>query len=404
MKKRRLSILLSIVMLFSLLPTTALAASYPDAASVSVDGGKPFSLPGQLYYKNGNENGKFNGDKDDYNAWYDPDNGTLTLNGYSGGQIALGGAAQKDLTIKLIGNNTVTVNGYSGILVPANGSNITITADSGSSGKLTINVTCDSDSGDATGIDNYYGPGASGDVTITGHADVTINTTTKRGGYGIYAKNVAIEDHAKVATTVNAPSNTGGGLICGIFAKNNVTINTAGEIMVDASNAGTGGYVYSTGVNSQNTLTLTKVGKMTVKWNDNLGSSGFPLYPTTASFDSDAYDTNETTVTNGDGTKYYIATYMPKVATANISLNKTGTVDFGNMEAGYPTAPEAQTVIITNNGTAATGALTITLEGDNKTDFKLSTDAITDIPASGTETFTVQPNTELTAGTYNATV
>ena len=100
-------------------------------------------------------------------------------------------------------------------------------------------------------------------------------------------------------------------MICGIFAKNNVTINTAGEIMVDASNAGTGGYVYSTGVNSQNTLTLTKVGKMTVKWNDNLGSSGFPLYPTTASFDSDAYDTH----VDKSNKSNCIATYTPKSTT-----------------------------------------------------------------------------------------
>lgn len=303
-KSKILSILLSLVMLLSLLPTTALAASYPDAASVSVDGGKPFGLPEKLYYKNGNERDTFTGTSSDYNAHYDPDNGILTLNGYNGGQITLGGASQKDLTIKLLGDNTVTVNGYSGILVPANGSNITITADSGSNATLTINVTCDSDSGDATGIDNYYGAGASGDVTITGHADVTINTTTKRGGYGIYAKNVAIEDHAKVATTVNAPSNTGGGLVCGIFAKNNVTINTAGEIMVNVSNAGTGGYVYSTGVNSQNTLTLTKVGKMTVKWNDNLGMYGCPLSPN-AEFDSNAYDNN---VDKANCT----ATYTPK--------------------------------------------------------------------------------------------
>lgn len=47
-KSKLLSILLSLVMLLSLLPTTALAASYPDAASVSVDGGKPFGLPEKL--------------------------------------------------------------------------------------------------------------------------------------------------------------------------------------------------------------------------------------------------------------------------------------------------------------------------------------------------------------------
>ena len=42
-KSKILSILLSLVMLLSLLPTTALAA-YPDASNVFVDGGKQFTI------------------------------------------------------------------------------------------------------------------------------------------------------------------------------------------------------------------------------------------------------------------------------------------------------------------------------------------------------------------------
>ena len=57
-----------------------------------------------------------------------------------------------------------------------------------------------------------------------------------------------------------------------------MTINTDNEITVDASDAGTG---YSTGVNAMGTLTLTKAGRMTVKWN---GNSGAPFYPTNKSF------------------------------------------------------------------------------------------------------------------------
>lgn len=307
-KSKILSILLSLVMLLSLLPTTALAASYPDAASVNIDGNKPFASPSMLHFKNGDPTGNFSGSATDYNAAYDPNTGTLTLQGYEGGSITLGGAAAYDLTIKLIGDNKITVNGYNGITTAGNGGNITITADSGSNGTLTIDVTAAN--GDAVGIDSYYGSGTSGDVTIKGDADVKINTKTKevnRCGYGIYAKNVIIEGNAKVATTVNAPRNTGGGLVSGIFAKNNVTINTTGEITVDASNAGAmdEGRVYSTGVNSQNTLTLTKVGKMTVKWNDNFGNHGAPLYPS-VEFDSNAYDNivDKTTCT---------ATYTPKV-------------------------------------------------------------------------------------------
>lgn len=320
-KSKILSILLSLVMLLSLLPTTALAADYPYPDSVFVDGGKSFSTS-QLYYKNTDTADNFSGSDTSYNAHYDPDNGILTLNGYEGGQIKLGGEIQRDLTIKLIGDNKITVNGDVGIVVNSYECNITITAESGSSGTLTINVTNEASVNDGvTGIGNYLatGGGTSGNVTITGYADVTINATSNTANYtsyGIYAGKVIIKDHAKAAITVNAPKNTGGGFVYGIYAKDNVTIDTAGEITVDVSNAGTGNVVYSTGVRSMNTLTLTKVGKMTVKWNDNLGNSGFPLYPTTASFDSNAYDNNvdDTTCT---------ATYTPKGTATITSVTAT---------------------------------------------------------------------------------
>ena len=317
-KSKILSILLSLVMLLSLLPTTALAAGIPDPTAVSVDGGKFFQASSKLYYKNGNGSDTFTGTPSDYNAHYDPNTGTLTLQGYEGGSITLGGAIQRDLTIKLIGDNKITVNGDSGIVVTSRECNITITADSGDSGKLTIDVT--SDSGAVVGIGNNIATGAvSGNVTITGHADVTINATTNAANWsswGIYAGKVIIEDHAKVAITVNAPKNTGGDFVYGIFAQDNVTINTDGEITVDASNAatvdGTGDRVYSIGVYAQNSLTLTKVGGMMVKWNNNQGSNGHPLSPS-ASFDTDAYDNNvdKTTCT---------ATYMPKVATPTATV------------------------------------------------------------------------------------
>ena len=400
MKKRRLSILLSIVMLFSLLPTTALAAGNPDSASVSVDGGKSFSSS-NLYYKNGDS--ACSNDSTGYNAAYNPTNGTLTLKDYEGGSITLGGDIQRNLTIKLIGDNKITVSGDSGIVVNSYECNITITAESGSKGELTIDVSnATSDNYGVTGIGNYLatGGGTSGNVTIAGYADVTINATTNAANWsswGIYAGEVFIEDHAKVAITVNAPNNTGGDFVYGIYANTNVTINTAGEITVDASNAGTGDRVYSIGVKAMGTLTLTKVGRMTVKWNNNQGRNGHPLSQN-VEFDPTAYDNNV------DKTNC-IATYTPKVATANISLDKTGTVDFGNMEAGYTTAPAEQTVTITNNGTAATGELAITLDGANKTDFTLSPTNIADVAAGGgTGTFTVQPKTGLNAGTYTATV
>lgn len=393
-KSKILSILLSLVMLLSLLPTTALAASYPDAASVSVDGGKPFGLPEKLYYKNGNERDTFTGTSSDYNAHYDPDNGILTLNGYNGGQITLGGDIQRDLTIKLIGDNKITVTGDVGIVVNSYECNITITAESGSSGKLTINVTNEASAYDGvTGIGNYLatGGGTSGNVAITGYADVTINATSNTKNFtsfGIYAGEVVIEDHAKAAITVNAPSNTGGDFVYGIYAKDKVTIDTADEITVDVSNAGTGGYVYSTGVRSMNTLTLTKVGKMTVKWNDNLGNSGFPLYPTTASFDSNAYDNNvdDTTCT---------ATYRPKGTATITSVSAT----VSQPVKGQP----LDTTVNVGGATAYTADVMwkadgVTVTGDAQADTVYT--ALITLKAKEGETFATTLNNTTTPGGY----
>lgn len=326
-KSKILSILLSLVMLLSLLPTTALAADYPDPTAVSVDGGKKFSNPSQLYYKNEDVAGSFSGTSpSDSNAHYDPVTGTLTLNGYNGGKIALEGAEQKDLTIKLIGNNKITVNGDMGIAVMSSPkSNITITAESGSNGTLTINVTSGPDGGGAVGIGNNTATGSKrGNVTIKGHADVTINAKTlgeNKDSMGIYAGKVVIEENAKVAITVIAANNKGGDLVYGIYAESDgyatgdVTINTDGEITVDASQAGSGGSAYSIGVKSEGgNLSLRKVGRMTVKWaKNNAGTQGAPLSPA-EEFDSSKYEKtlDET---------HCIVTYTPKVVPPRATVN-----------------------------------------------------------------------------------
>ncbi len=309
-KSKILSILLSLVMLLSLLPTTALATDYENVEVNNV------TLRNEQYLESNSTDTASNSSTEPttYVAWYK--DGVLTLNGYEGNHIQVQGATKSDLTVKLKGSNTITSSWRAGIIQNGKGGSITVTADSSSSDrKLTINATC---SNSAAGIDNgTVVNDIRGDVTIKGHADVTINATTNAAGrssYGIYADKVVIEENAKAAISANAPSNTGGGFVYGIYANTNVTINTAGEITVDASNAGDGEYVYSTGVNSMGTLTLTKVGGMTVKWNDNLGNNGWPLSPN-ASFGS-AYDT---TVDKSN----CIATYTPKGAATITSVSAT---------------------------------------------------------------------------------
>ncbi|MFR5858153.1 MAG: chitobiase/beta-hexosaminidase C-terminal domain-containing protein, partial [Clostridia bacterium] len=389
MKKRRLSILLSIVMLFSLLPTTALAANYAEVKVNGVSLGDGKYLASNIATTASSSSTE----PSSYVAWYK--DGVLTLNNFTGkanSSIVVQGADAGELTIKLIGDNTITPY-ETGIQGNSNGGSITITADSGSGGKLTIDMT--NSERPVFGINGYENS-----VTISGSADVTIKaeaTATNRESYGIKSsKAVSILDSASVSITCKTPNNSGRSDSCnGIYSDTGVTINTGGTIQIDVSEAGDEAYSY--GINSMNALTLEKVGGMTVKWKK-AGLQGAPLLPSSASFDSNAYDTLVDT-TN------CIATYMPKVAAANISLSQTSTMDFGSLEVGYSTAPTAKTVTITNNGTADTGALTIALEGTHATNFTLSKDNISDIAAGGgTNTFTVQPKPGLIAGIYTATV
>ena len=239
-KSKLLSILLSLVMLLLLLPTTALAAGqYPAASEVCVDGNKYFGLPGKLYYKNGDTKDKFTGSATDYNAAYNPNTGTLTLNGYEGGSIVAGGTKSK-ITVELFGKNS-SINGS---LTSAGGGNITITSNSGGTLKITREASNGKTlTGIETGLASSY---KTGNVTIEGSAKVSISVTNKNStityanAYGIFAKeNIIISGDASVDITCATPNNTTGGGNCnGLYAAQNVTIDTNGTIKIDVTNAG----------------------------------------------------------------------------------------------------------------------------------------------------------------------
>lgn len=78
MKKKRsklISMLLTLVMTLSLVPTMGVTASaadnHPEASNVFVDGGKSF-YNNRLYYKKGDQDKKFTGNEGDYIAHYNP--------------------------------------------------------------------------------------------------------------------------------------------------------------------------------------------------------------------------------------------------------------------------------------------------------------------------------------------
>lgn len=320
-KSKILSILLSLVMLLSLLPTTALATTYND---VKVNG---VSLGDGEYLTSNAATAASSSSTEPttYVAWYK--NGVLTLNNFTGKSnsgIVLQGAPAADLIIKLIGNNTITPYD-TGIQGNSAAGSITITADSGSNGKLTINMPNSERS--AFGIN-----GSANSVTISGSADVTIiatATATNQESYGIKSsKAVSILDSASVSITCKTPNSSSRSDSCnGIYSDTGVTINTDGTIQIDVREAGDEAYSY--GINSMGTLTLTKVGGMTVKWKK-AGVQGSPLLPSSASFDPNAYDTHMDTT----DTTNCIATYMPKgtAITGDLPVTITAPVKGGTPE------------------------------------------------------------------------
>ena len=219
----------------------------------------------------------------------------------------LQGAPAADLIIKLIGDNTITTTTNEvGIQGNSAAGSITITADSGSNGNLTIDMT--HSTRPVFGINGY-----ANSVTITGSADVKITavaTATDQESFGIKSsKAVSILDSASVGITCKTPNSTSRSDTCnGIYSDTGVTINTDGTIQIDVHEAGDEAYSY--GINSMGTLTLTKVGGMTVKWKK-AGVQGSPLLPSSASFDPTAYDTHKDTT----DTTNCVATYMPKGTT-----------------------------------------------------------------------------------------
>ena len=306
-KSKLLSILLSLVMLLSLLPTTALATTYNDVKvnGVSLGDGEYLTSNAATTASSSST------EPTTYVAWYK--NGVLTLNNFTGKSnsgIVLQGTPAADLIIKLIGNNTITPYD-TGIQGNSAAGSITITADSGSNGNLTIDMT--------NSMRPVFGiNGSANSVTITGSANVTINATTtatNQGSYGIKSnKAVSILDSASVSITCKTPNSTSRSDSCnGIYSDTDVTINTDGTIQIDVHEAGNEAYSY--GINSMGTLTLTKVGEMTVNWKK-AGVYGVPLSPSSASFDPNAYDTNvdETTCT---------ATYTPKGTAIITSVSAT---------------------------------------------------------------------------------
>ena len=254
--------------------------------------------------------------------------GVLTLNNYHGGEIGISAPASGYYKIDLIGENTIN-GGQRGVFIDTSKEGrVTIT--SSVNGKLTINVSsATSVWGIACGASNSV---KTTDVVIGGNAQVTINATSNGENEqveGIHARNVTIADNASVNITAkNTNNSTASQWVAGIFAKNNATINTNGNIDIDVSVAG-GDSAYSYGV--QNGKTMTKAGNMTIKYKK-AGSNGWPI--TGGDVDNTTHAVNVNEYSGNCFASYRYGTPR-SVAAINGALAGPGVPKEANRGSGY---------------------------------------------------------------------
>lgn len=264
----------------------------------------------------------------DYVAKYK--DGVLTLNNYHGGEIGTSAPASGYYKIDLIGENTIN-GGQQGVFIDTSREGrVTIT--SNANGKLTINASsANSVWGIACGASNSV---KTTDVVIGGNAQVTINATSNgenKQVQGIHARNVTIEDNASVNITAkNTNNSTESQWVSGIFAKNNVTINTDGKIEIDVSEAG-GDNAYSYGIQTSN-VTFPKITDMTIKWEKDSGN-GLPISPKDK-VDNTTHAVNEYSIDDIGFASYRYGTPR-SVAAINGALAGPGVPKEANTGSGY---------------------------------------------------------------------
>ena len=242
--RRSISAFLALLLCLTLLPAAALAANTPPRITAI----------------GGNENQNISTNNRG-NGWsYDAASMTLTLDGYSGGRIEVVGDQRQNFTLKLVGNNTITAGGSAyGLTVtsedqssldsPGNYMTFTVTGDSGASLKV-------------NGIEIVKRV----NFIIGGSANVVSETTAEnvcalKGG-GVGNCSVTIQDNTNV--TLRSGIEQTQNSFCLVPIMGNLTIDTSGEIMIDASR--TGGSAIRLGNGNVYTY-LRHVKEMTVKWN-----------------------------------------------------------------------------------------------------------------------------------------
>jgi len=144
----------------------------------------------------------------------------------------------------------------------------------------------------------------------------------------------------------------------------------------------------------------------------NNATATFTIAPNSTGLTMGTTYTATVTVSGGNGitasfnVSYTVPKYGITLSESSTPLSSTEPLTFTAVPVGYG-AQTAKTVIITNpTGNEPTGTLTVALSGGGASNFTLdpSNGSISSINANATNSFTVTPNTGLSAGTYTETV
>ena len=243
--RRSISAFLTLLLCLTLLPTAALAANTTTPCITAIDGKEGLSI-------STNDHG---------NGWsYDAGSKTLTLDGYNSGRIEVVGDRSQNFTLKLVGDNTITADdsGYGLTVTSADGSSYDIPDN-----YMNFTITSDSDARlQVNGIEIVKKV----NFIIGGSANVVSETTAKNvcalkgGGVGNCSVTIQNDTNVTLRSGVEQTPNA----FCLVPIMGNLTIDTSGEIMIDASS--TGGSAIRLGNGNVYTY-LRRVKEMTVKWN-----------------------------------------------------------------------------------------------------------------------------------------
>ena len=382
MKKRLWSILLTACLLMGLLPTAALAAGNVSYLDVE---GKTLTCETATDVTSGSTTWS--------NGWYVAQNNVTITSGVT---------ISNDVYLILADDCTLTIGGsIQGV------GNLTIYGQSGGTGQLIV-------TGSGFGIKVNRLTINGGSVTAAGGTVVNEDGSPTGASYGIYASSIAISGghviaKASAGSALNARPNLPAAYWWRTEAAGSFTDAAGEEIEIPY----TGSYleirsIYTVTLNANGgvcgtaSLTTNEYGKLASLPTASRENYTFDGWYTAA---GGGTQVTTDTVFNANTTIYahWTSNGGDAALTYGIGLDVSGTLTFAPADVGYG-AQTSRNVTVRNTGTGATGALTVALSGANADAFTVSKASINSIAPGGTDSFTVVPNTGLSAGTYTATV